>query len=211
MKRIFFSLAVFAVLLFTAVLACNSSQPVAVCRPVADNALALGSGAIHLALLATALFFLWNPDFRAVLKSLGFPGSAKATLIYTVGGLVALFVALYILSLIFSMVGINDQQNVIDKISGLPVYLLLFAVVLAPFTEEIFFRGLLVPRIGIIPSALLFGVSHLTYGSMMEIAGVIVVGIILGAIFQRSRSITPCILVHLVYNGLSIAAMRMMT
>ena len=209
--RIIFLFAVFlSVFVFSLVLVCGMPG-IPFCSVVSANSLVLGSGAIHLGLTSAAFFFLWKPDLKAMLKKLGFPGSLKNTIIYSIGGLAAVFTALLILSFIFFMAGLNDQQKVLDKISGLPFYILVFAVVFAPLSEELFFRGLLVPRIGIFGSSLLFGVSHLTYGSIAEIAGVIVVGIILAVIFKRSKSITPCILIHIIYNGVSLAVMKLLT
>ena len=211
MKSVFFFLSAIAVLLFASVLACNALPGIPLCPAVSSNALVLGSGAIHLFLISTALLFLLDPDLKAMFKKLGFPGGLLNTLLYTVGGLVAVFAALFIISFALFMLGVNDQGKVVDKISGLPVYILLFAVFFAPFSEELFFRGFLVPRIGIIGSAALFAVSHITYGSIAEIAGVLTVGLILGAVFKYSKSITPCILIHLIYNGISIAAIKLIT
>jgi len=211
MKSIFFFLAAIAVLLFASVLACNALPGIPLCPAVSSNSLVLGSGAIHLFLISAALLFLLDPDPKAMFKKLGFPGGLKNTVLYTVGGLAAVFTALFIISFGLLILGVSDQQKVMDKISGLPTYILLFAVILAPFSEELFFRGLLVPRIGILGSSALFALSHITYGSIAEIAGVLAVGIILGAVFKYSKSITPCILVHLIYNGISIAAIKLIT
>ena len=41
--------------------------------------------------------------------------------------------------------------------------------------------------------------------------GVAIVGVLLGLVYQRSKSITPCLLIHLLYNLLSIAVMKMVT
>lgn len=171
----------------------------------------LYDAALHLGMLSLALFFLWKKDLSATLKGMGFPGSIKNAVIYTVGGLVAIFGVLFVLSIVSYYLGFNDESKVTQKIAGLPLYILALAVIFAPITEELLFRALLVPRVGIVLSSLIFGGLHLAYGSTIEVVGVALVGIILALVYRYSKSITPCIIIHLVYNLMSIAAMKMMT
>ena len=79
----------------------------------------------------------------------------------------------------------------------------------APVTEELFFRGLLTSRFGILVSSAVFGLMHFAYGSMVEVVGAFLIGIVLAATFKQSKSITPCILAHMAYNALAIAVMRL--
>jgi len=168
----------------------------------------LYDGALHLGILSLAMFFLWKKDLATTLKSIGFPGSARTAVIYTIGGLFAVFALLFALGVASLYFGFNDQANVTMKLAGLPLYILALAVVFAPLTEELLFRALLVPRVGVVLSSLIFGALHLAYGSVVEVVGVTLVGVVLAIVYQRSKSITPCILVHLIYNLLSIAALR---
>jgi membrane protease YdiL (CAAX protease family) len=48
---------------------------------------------------------------------------------------------------------------------------------------------------------------HFTYGSITEIIGVLLLGIVLAVTYQKSKSILPCMISHMVYNGLSIIVM----
>jgi uncharacterized protein len=171
----------------------------------------LYDGALHLGMLSLAMYFLWKKDLAATLRGMGFPGGIKNTILYTVGGLMAIFAMLFVLSIIALHFGFNDQANVAVKIDSLPLYILALAVIFAPLTEELLFRALLVPRFGVVLSALLFGAMHFSYGSVVEVVGVAMVGVLLGFVYQRSKSITPCILIHLVYNLLSILVMKMVT
>lgn len=170
----------------------------------------LYDGAIHLGMLSLALYFLWKTDLKSTLGAMGFPGSLKNNVIYTLGGLFAIFGLVFILSAAALLLGFNDQAKVTQKIAGLPLWVLAMAVILAPVSEELLFRAMLVPRIGILFSSVLFGSLHLAYGSVVEVAGVTIVGIVLALVLRFSKSITPCILIHMVYNFLSIAAMRLM-
>ncbi len=86
------------------------------------------------------------------------------------------------------------------------------AGVLAPFGEELFFRGLLyrwlrqrwgVPA-GVGLSSLLFGAIH----GFAEVAvGAFLVGVVLALVFERSRSLWTCAIVHAIFNCTSITFM----
>jgi hypothetical protein len=150
------------------------------------------------------MFFLWKDDFRSTLESVGFPGSLKWAVVNSAAILVSIFVALFILGYVSLLLGFNDQEKIAEKVGGLPFPILIFAALVAPISEELFFRGLLTPRIGVVFSSLAFGLSHLAYGSTVEVAGTVVVGIILGFAFRMSKSVTPCILAHMAYNSLAV-------
>lgn len=180
------------------------------CPALSSNSLVIGSGAIQLGLVSIALFFLWKNDLDSTLKGLGFPGKLSTTVIYSIAGFIAMFALLIIVGIASMTFGFDDQYKIYEKVSDLPWYVLIFAVLLAPICEELFFRGLLVPRFGVVAPAILFGLSHVAYGSVVEIIGVAAIGLVLGIVFKRSKSITPCIVVHLLYNFLSISVMLFM-
>jgi hypothetical protein len=171
----------------------------------------LYDASIHLGMFSLAMYFLWQKDLRTTMQSMGFPGSLKNNVLYTVGGLLVIFALLLVLGMAAFFFGFNDQAKVTQKISGLPLYVLAMAVVFAPFSEELLFRAFMVPRIGVVFSSLVFGSLHLAYGSVLEVIGVALVGVVLALVFRLSKSITPCILIHLIYNLLSITVMRFLT
>ena len=77
--------------------------------------------------------------------------------------------------------------------------------VLAPVLEEMLFRGLILrgflaryPRWpAIVLSALLFGAAHL---NIYQFVVGIVIGVPLGWLYERTRSLLPCIALHAAYN-----------
>jgi membrane protease YdiL (CAAX protease family) len=210
MKRLFLVLSIFSAFSFVTVLACQLSSAAA-CSPLNEYATYAGSAAIHLGLLSLAMFFLWKEDLRSTLAPLGFPGSLKSVAIYTVLCLIAIFIALFALGVISLAFGFNDQQKVSEKITGLPIFILVFAALGAPITEELFFRGFLTSRFGIVVSSVVFGLMHFAYGSTIEVIGAFLIGLILAATFKLSKSIAPCILAHMAYNALAIVVMRLFT
>ncbi|MBU0590651.1 MAG: type II CAAX endopeptidase family protein [Candidatus Micrarchaeota archaeon] len=169
----------------------------------------LFSFSIHIALFSVAMIFLWKDKLSSTLISLGVPGKIGNNIEYTLAGLFSIFVLLLVFGIIANALGFNDQENVTDKVNSLPFYLLIFAVLVAPITEELFFRAFLVPRVGIIFSSLLFGVLHASYGSVVEIIGAGVIGMVLAVVFKDSKSITPCIAIHMLYNLVSIIVMKL--
>lgn len=210
MKRLFLALALLSIFFFIATLSCMSIPAMPFCSILISNSLIIGSGAIQIGLLSIALLFLWDKDLKSMLMKLGFPGKLSTTVIYSVAGFIAMFALLILVGIAAMGFGFDDQYKISEKVGSLPWYLLVFAVLFAPICEELFFRGLLVPRFGVIGPAILFGLSHLAYGSVMEIVGVFAIGLVLGTIFKMSKSITPCIVVHLLYNFVSISVMLFM-
>lgn len=77
---------------------------------------------------------------------------------------------------------------------------------LAPLLEEMLFRGVILraflhqyPRhTAIAASALFFGVAHL---NVYQFALAFLLGLLLGWLFERSRSLLPCIALHACYNS----------
>ncbi|MFH1785953.1 MAG: type II CAAX endopeptidase family protein [Candidatus Micrarchaeota archaeon] len=220
MKQFFLFLALFSIILLLFVLISNSLD---LFPSLVQHYSLLGSLAIQMFIFFTALFFLWKKDLRSTLHSIGFPGSPINTVIFTIVGLLLMFLLLVVLGVLATFGGFNDQEKISDKVASLPLVVLLFAVLLAPIGEELFFRALLVPRfdnfflklikiphLGIFFSSVVFSISHFAYGSIVEILGVFVIGILLAVIFKASKSITPCIVIHMIYNGISILAMKLL-
>jgi len=87
--------------------------------------------------------------------------------------------------------------------------MLVMAGVVAPFAEELVFRGLLFPwlraRLGVpaavLLSALVFATLH---GAAILVPALTVVGAAFAVIYQRCGSLWPAIVAHSVFNGIMI-------
>jgi membrane protease YdiL (CAAX protease family) len=85
------------------------------------------------------------------------------------------------------------------------------AVVLAPVTEELFFREALLCRVfarsarpyALAVTALLFGGLHASSGGPVLLASLSILGVILGWVRWRTGSIGAAIVVHAVHNALA--------
>ncbi|VVE56752.1 CPBP family intramembrane glutamic endopeptidase [Pandoraea sputorum] len=77
--------------------------------------------------------------------------------------------------------------------------------IIAPVVEEMLFRGIILrgflkqypPGTAIAHSAAVFGLAHL---NVYQFVAALVIGLILGKMYERTRSILPGILLHMVYN-----------
>jgi len=212
MKRIFILLLLFSIALVTPLLFCQIIGGFDACKFFTDDYYSYAaSAAIHVGIFSAAMFFLWEKNLNETLNRIGFPGNIGNNIIYAIAGLAVVFAALLVFDVVATALGIDDEEKIVEKVSSLPWYILLFAILLAPISEELFFRAFLVPRIGILFSSVAFGLVHVAYGSMMEILGATLIGIILALIFKLSRSITPCLLIHIIYNLISILAIKLLT
>lgn len=80
----------------------------------------------------------------------------------------------------------------------------------APFAEELFFRGVLYKWLrdhigvwpGILLSSLLFGAMH---GEISVAGAAAVLGVILAWVYEKSRSLWPAVIIHVVNNSVKIA------
>lgn len=92
-----------------------------------------------------------------------------------------------------------------DMVPGLGIVVQTAAmIVVAPVVEEIIFRGLVLTRlqrcftnvISVAVSGVLFGLIHAAAGGFALIAGAAVMGIVLGTICVRTKSLLPAVFAH---------------
>jgi membrane protease YdiL (CAAX protease family) len=115
----------------------------------------------------------------------------------------------YVITVFHLHLQTNDQVILErSKTAPLSTYAtLLVAVFVAPFCEEVFFRGFVFPGLrrgmpvgwAIILSALLFGVAHADPGSF---AVLFIIGLVLAFLRWRTNSLWPGIVLHAINNGL---------
>jgi membrane protease YdiL (CAAX protease family) len=81
---------------------------------------------------------------------------------------------------------------------------------LSSLGEEILFRGLLTPALGVIVSAVLFGVLHQVRGPSRWVwmGWATAVGLVLGVIFAATGSLVGPLLAHAVVNAVNLGYLR---
>ncbi|PIU81970.1 hypothetical protein COS70_02315 [Candidatus Micrarchaeota archaeon CG06_land_8_20_14_3_00_50_6] len=116
-----------------------------------------------------------------------------------------LAISYVLLILLLNQFGLNDLANITAVLGRIPLYLILVPALTTAFAEEIFFRGFLLRRFGILASSVLFMFSHVAYGSLTELAVAFLAGLIFCAYVKRTRDLTAPIIVHFAVNAASIA------
>ena len=121
-----------------------------------------------------------------------------------------LLVSLIMNSLIDNQNGSNPLLEIVLNNKNYLSFIILFVTttLLAPFFEEIIFRGILLPTLsrdigilwGIIVSAFIFALAHLSVGEMPPL---FVLGIGLGITRIVSGSLLSSVIMHSLWNGLT--------
>src|SRR5208337_363721 len=103
-------------------------------------------------------------------------------------------------------------EAMMAEVPSLGTGLLVFAVIPA-LCEEFAFRGFILAGLqrghgtgtAIILSALLFGFLHVLLSLFQQLFNAALLGLVLGLLAVRSRSIVPGILFHFINNGLGVS------
>lgn len=143
----------------------------------------------------------------------------KINRVYTILLLVLLFIPIIMLinALSFHLLGNLSPQEIVttiieeDQISYSQIFSIL---VLSPLIEELYFRKILLEELfqqigslwSILISSLYFSIVHL---NILSAPTLLVLGILLGIIFQTTKSVTSCIIVHALFNLIMLFSMIM--
>jgi CAAX protease family protein len=112
----------------------------------------------------------------------------------------------------------QDVVNIADRAHGLEIPLIILGVaVLAPVTEELLYRGVLLrglmrrldaPR-AVFLSALIFGLVHAvgdpSIGTLIAIPSIMILGVVSGYQAARTGDLSRSILLHMGFNALTAA------
>ena len=143
---------------------------------------------------------------------------ARSDLLWSVGGLVSIYVVLFVYTAIVTWLGADSlvPQSTIDDNdlylhTSVIIALGVLVIVCAPIYEESFARGFVLgglrPHWGMIPafvvSAAVFSALHADLGSMIPFA---IAGLILGAVYVRTNSLTAASMTHFGFNVIGYSA-----
>jgi membrane protease YdiL (CAAX protease family) len=171
--------------------------------------------AVILVLLPVAGLAIARPDRPgAVVRRLGLEFTPK-TILWMVIGVGAAIGSIFALGgIIWGLTEVGfeapEESPLIDDIDALLTWPLVFLIPLvASLTEEIFFRGVLQPRVGLIASSLFFGIVHIGYGTWLQVVAPAVLGLVFGYLFQRSRSLWTAIAAHYAFDFIELVALKL--
>ena len=164
---------------------------------------------LELLLFIPVWWFVFH-RFRAGWKELGFRPFTWKDLGISCGLLVGIYAFMFIYGILLTAFHIEPDINWIEifQSQSSPGWLIVTAIVVAPFLEEILFRGFIFTGFrkkygwvnAMLISAALFAVNH------FQIVGLItyfLLGCILAYLRHASKSLWPSIFVHMVINGVS--------
>ncbi|HVW48116.1 MAG TPA: CPBP family glutamic-type intramembrane protease [Solirubrobacterales bacterium] len=144
---------------------------------------------------------------RRILERLGFRAFSPSAF-----GWMALAFALYLaFTILYSVVITEPKQKDIAESFGPTVLQILLIVIAAPIAEETCFRGMLfaglrekLPRLGAaLICGLIFGALHALTG-ITAVPPLIVFGFLLALLYERTGSIIPGILLHMINNSIAL-------
>lgn len=175
---------------------------------------------IQIIIIAIPLYLFTFRKHKAKLKDFGFRKIKTIKILKFIGKAYLFWIIISLaVTQIFTYIGqeipgYQGQEPVIPAFGEGTLAILatfIVAVLIAPFIEEIFFRGFILQtlvhkfnsRWGSVITAGLFALFHFQPQGIIPI---FLLGIIINWIFLRSRSIWPCIIFHALNNGMALLA-----
>lgn len=155
------------------------------------------------------------------LKDLGINAVSWASLLkYGVGGGFFLIAAILVLSLPINYLNPDLTPQVYEEIlrtvQNNYQFMLMFlaGTVLAPWAEELFYRGMIYPVLrkylgvkwGIAVAGIVFGLAHMDLWRAVPLSAG---GIVLCYIYEKTGSLWPSFIAHAIWNGLMAFALYM--
>lgn len=137
------------------------------------------------------------------------PGEAVLTgLAVGVGGWIITIVFALIIAFILQATGVlpknPEPSATIAWMASLPLWKKILIVLSAMSIEEMFFRGWLQKRIGLIASTTLFALAHSGLGQPFLLIGVAIISLIIGFTFYRTKNLIPGIIAHGVFDAVQL-------
>jgi membrane protease YdiL (CAAX protease family) len=176
--------------------------------------------AIQSQLLVIAIFilipFAWyyfvnKSDFKDIKSRIKLiPKDIDKVFLLGILSAVAIFIIIFMIELLMISAGIEakDLSNFpeLQRLFSWPT--LFFLIAIQPIGEEIYFRGFLFDKLenygggpfAVVITAVLFGIAHMSYGKEIPVIMIIFMGLILGYIVYKSKSLYSSIIAHIVFN-----------
>ncbi|HKG22825.1 MAG TPA: CPBP family intramembrane glutamic endopeptidase, partial [Blastocatellia bacterium] len=138
--------------------------------------------------------------------------SPIAKIVYLCSIVAGVFVFLLFLSFVLPPPRETSLDKLLKISPAIRISVAIMAVVSAPIVEEVVYRGImfggLVKKIGRVPTILvvtmLFAGVHFPqyFESLQAIVGLTFLSLVITTVRAQTRSILPCVLIHLLYNGI---------
>jgi membrane protease YdiL (CAAX protease family) len=159
---------------------------------------------LMLAFVGVGVFIRRSPR-EAVERLALLPPRQKRWWLVSIVGIAVFMAVAFGIEAFANVVAPSQQKQVTDVTTVLFSHFnnpaaIVFLGVLAGVVEETLFRGAILPRFGIVITAVLFAALHIQYAVSFATLEVFVLGLGLGWLRVRSGSTLPCIVTHAGYD-----------
>lgn len=146
------------------------------------------------------------PVFR--LLGLRREGSVRAFLVGSVFAFLAILVVAAAITVAVRLTGLQLPVNTraVGIASALAPWAAVVVALASGITEELFFRGWLQPRIGLVPQAIVFAAAHLNYLHVGEVVAVLVLGVAFGLLYRATKNLWSAVGAHATFNLVMLLA-----
>ena len=168
-----------------------------------QNQPSVGAFVLYNLSLGLSILFAWKMGNRTTLETGPFPLVLVPILVFITPA-----ISLLMEPIIESIPYFQEFQEMFMGMLGEETWIIFITVAIsAPILEEILFRGIILdgflknysPTKAIVWSAVIFGLIHM---NPYQFIGATLVGILMGWIYWRTRSLWLCILIHFINNSL---------
>jgi membrane protease YdiL (CAAX protease family) len=148
----------------------------------------------------------------------------KSSVLFYIGAVVCLyFICAIGGALLNGVIYLITHEKISDKLIQLQsifknnYFLIIFTCLTAGVVEEVLMRGYIQPRIekiynspvlGVMISAILFGILHSTYGTIGQVVGPLFIGIVFAVFYKLYSNIKIIIICHFLFDFVSLMVMN---
>lgn len=148
---------------------------------------------------------------RPFLQTLGWHWHPQFRWVHAVGGAVLMFgVAIAVSQLLPHRE--TDMEKILKMGTSIRLMVVVLAVLMAPLVEEVVYRGVIYSSVerlwgkvaGVFVVTGIFALVHVPqyWGSVAAITAIVLVSLVLTMLRAWTGSLLPCVVMHLVYNGI---------
>jgi membrane protease YdiL (CAAX protease family) len=156
-------------------------------------------------------YFVNDSDFKDIKSRIKLVGhDIDKAFIWGVLSAVLIFIIIFIIEVMLIAGGIErqDLSNMPELQSLFSWPVMFFLIAIQPIGEEIYFRGFLYDKIeryagwplAIVMTAVLFAIAHMSYGKIIPVIMIFFMGLVLGYIVYKSKSLYSSIIAHIIFN-----------
>jgi membrane protease YdiL (CAAX protease family) len=129
--------------------------------------------------------------------------------VFGIGAWFAVLATVVLVALGLAAAGAGDllpkqPPPAIPWLAGQPLALRLGLAVSAGVVEELFFRGLLQPRVGLVAATAMFALAHLAYDQPFLLLGVTLLSVLYGLLVRWRQNLWAAITAHFLFDAIQL-------